>query len=249
MTSLPPLTANASLRWDIVRHWFPAPLRPSDPHDVLEIGCGQGAVGARLAASFRYVGLEVDPESFEVAQQRVKAAGGVVRDGDLSLLAADARFDAVCAFEVIEHIEHDGAALAEWAGRLRPGGWLILSTPGHPELFGAGDEMAGHFRRYTPDGLAGLLRDAGLVDVEVRPYGGPLGFVLERARSVILGRRLARAPQRPIDERTHGSGRILQPEGAAAVAVKAAGLPLRLAQRLMPRVGPGLVARGRAPSA
>jgi hypothetical protein len=41
----PPLTARGALRWNIVREM----VRDLAPESVLEIGCGQGAFGARLA--------------------------------------------------------------------------------------------------------------------------------------------------------------------------------------------------------
>ena len=68
--SLPPLTPYASLRWDVVRR-----LLPRERSRVLEVGCGQGAVGVRLAAGHDYTGVELDGESVEVARRRLADAG------------------------------------------------------------------------------------------------------------------------------------------------------------------------------
>ena len=124
-------------------------LLPPGHLDALEVGCGQGGFGARLAQRYHYVGVEPDATSCTVAQARVAAAGGVgeVRHGDLSVVKPDETFDLVVAFEVIEHIEDDVTALAEWVSHLRPGGWLVLSTPAWQKRFGPADEMVGHFRR------------------------------------------------------------------------------------------------------
>ena len=71
-----PLTPNASLRYDLVQRMLPAGVT-----DVLEVGCGQGAAGARLAQRFRYLGVEPDRESWEVARRRIAAVGrGEVRN-------------------------------------------------------------------------------------------------------------------------------------------------------------------------
>ena len=98
--------------------------RPPDRSIVLEVGCGQGGFGARLAQRYAYVGVEPDAISCAVAEQRLAAAGGrgEVRNGDLSVVGADEMFDLVCAFEVIEHIEDDADALRSGRTRLRPGG-------------------------------------------------------------------------------------------------------------------------------
>jgi SAM-dependent methyltransferase len=241
---LPPLTPNAWLRWDVVSRALP-PGR-----DLLEVGCGMGAVGTRLARRYRYTGLEPDPDSYAVAAQRLAGSGRVL-PGSLELLDDAERFDVVCAFEVIEHLPDDDEVIGSWVARLRPGGHLVLSTPGHPERFGPADRLAGHLRRYDPDALATLLVDAGLVDVEVLPYGGPLSFVLEYGRNTIARRRLrADAAGRADDaERTAGSGRLLQPRARASGALTRWGTaPFRSLQRVVPSGGTGLVARGRVPA-
>jgi SAM-dependent methyltransferase len=243
---LPPLAFNAWLRYDVVQR-----LLPPDVRDVLEVGCGQGSLGARLSRRYGYLGVELDPVSYEVAAARVAAAGGTgeVRQGDLSLLDPAERFDLVCAFEVLEHIEDDRAALADWVDRLRPGGWVLLSTPAYQHRFGPADEMAGHFRRYDPAVMAERLRAAGLVDVEVVLYGMPLGYLLEAARNAVGRRRQARTEETGIAERTSGSGRLLQPNSRRAGLVTQLGTaPFRRIQRFFPGRGPGLVARGRLPA-
>ncbi len=158
----------------------------------------------------------------------------------------DARFDLVCAFEVLEHLEDDKAALAEWAGRVRPGGWLMLSVPAHQARFAPWDTLVGHFRRYDPAALADLLASTGFGDIQVRQYGFPLGFALEAVRNRIAARRLAGGETESMEERTASSARQLQPGGGAkAMAIRYGVLPFRLAQRAVPGAGTGLVALAR----
>jgi SAM-dependent methyltransferase len=238
-----PLALNAWLRFDVISR-----LLPPDVKDVLEVGCGQGAVGARLAQHYNYLGVEPDASSYDVARQRVAAMGsGEVRNISVGELDADARFDMVCAFEVLEHIEDDEAVLRELTGRLRPGGWVLLSVPAHQRRMGAWDELVGHFRRYDPAAMGALLTRCGFEDIEVRQCGAALGFVLEAGRNVVGKRRLAKVSEVSIEERTAGSGRLLQPNGGLkGTAMRYATSPFRMLQRALPNAtGTGLVARAR----
>ncbi len=240
-TQVAPLAPNAWLRFDVVERMLPAGVT-----DVLEIGCGRGAFGARLAERYSYLGIEPDQDSWAVARARIEALGrGEVRNVSSAALAGQ-RFDIVCAFEVLEHLEDDAGALAEWARLLRPGGWLLLSVPAHQRRFGPWDELVGHFRRYDERSITRLLRNAGFTDVSVRLYGFPLGYLLEPVRNAVGRRRLAAAAGQSYEERTSGSGRQLQPSAAALGSViRWATAPFRLMQRAVPNAGTGLVVRAR----
>ena len=141
----------------------------------------------------------------------------------------------MCAFEVLEHIEDDATTLKEWAARLRPGGWLLLSVPAHQHRYAPADELAGHFRRYDPAGMTALLASCGFTEIKIRQYGFPLGYLLEAGRNQIARRRLAASAGQSLAERTAGSGRLLQPSGGSdgcghpvgngAVPGAAAGVP------------------------
>jgi SAM-dependent methyltransferase len=236
-----PLAPSAWLRLDVVQR-----VLPPGVIDVLEIGCGRGGFGARLAQRSNYVGLEPDYESWAVAKARVGAVGrGEVRN-EASDALADERFDLVCAFEVLEHIEHDAAAVAEWAALLRPHGWLLLSVPADQRRFGPVDEMAGHFRRYDREGMTALLTEAGFSEIEIRRYGYPLGYVLEALKNLVAKRRLAAMANQSIAERTAGSGRFLQPSGGLySFASRWVTMPFRLTQRAVPQAGTGMVVLAR----
>jgi 2-polyprenyl-3-methyl-5-hydroxy-6-metoxy-1,4-benzoquinol methylase len=84
---------------------------------ILEIGCGSGWVGEYLKRNgwHNYVGLDIVPPADVV---------GDVREWQSLGLAAES-FDAIVAFEVVEHVDcfracHD---------LLRPGGRMLITTP------------------------------------------------------------------------------------------------------------------------
>jgi SAM-dependent methyltransferase len=240
-----PLAPNAALRFDVVDR-IVGSLRPTS---VLEIGCGQGAAGTRLARRVpEYLGVEPDPVSFGIARSRIEPVGGSVRNHDHTGLPTGSSYDLVCAFEVLEHLEDDKGALADWVQLIRPGGHLLLSVPAWPARFSAADTYAGHFRRYTPQDISDVLADAGLVEPKVTLYGWPLGLALEAARNRVARSRTSVAGTRSIQERTAASGRFLQPTGLAGLAVAGGVIPFRYLQRLAPTRGTGLVALARRPA-
>lgn len=241
---LPPLTPRAWLRHDLIWDHL-ADLPPGSP--VLEIGTGQGAMGARLARRFDYLGVERDPTSGEVARDRVESQGdGRVVIGELADLTELEPVDAVCAFEVLEHIEDDVGALEIWRKLLRPDGRVILSVPTFQDRFGAWDALVGHHRRYDPDELHETLEEAGYVDVRVDLYGFPLAYVLEEVRNRVARRRTAKPTYRG---RTAQSGRLLQPSSSLGVVAWLATLPFRALQRITPpsRLDTGAVVSARSP--
>lgn len=241
--NLPPLTARAHLRWALIEP-IVAGLAPVD---LLEIGCGQGAVGVRLAGMTEHLTVvEPDDASFAVASARIVAAGGTAVHGDHTALPPDARFDLVCSFEVLEHIEDDAASLADWVTLVRPGGHLLLSTPSG--RMGPSDVAVGHFRRYSVSQMRALLAEVGLVDIDVRLHGWPLGYVLDFVRHAAVRRRGRRVTSQSMAERTGTSGRMFQPTGAVTGAAMRWGTrPFVAMQRFVPQRGTALVALARRP--
>ena len=240
MASVVPLAPNAAMRWSVVRRF----VDRLGPKTILEIGCGQGAFGARLSPRASYLAVEPDATSFAVAKHRIERAGGRIRNATSDAIDDQDPYDLVCAFEVLEHLEDDVAALSSWRSLVAPGGHILLSMPAWQERFNHWDKMVGHYRRYSPDQCRDVLTTAGFADVEVVVYGWPLGYVTENVRSRIAARR-AMVPEggagASMQERTAGSGRVLQPRTVAGVAVQLATSPFIALQRLQPARGTGLV--------
>jgi SAM-dependent methyltransferase len=218
------LTLSGWHRYDLVRSRITKlPVR-----SILEIGPGLGGFGARLVADYDYVGAEVDAESARIARERL---AGVGRGRIVTGTAADVgeQFDLVCAFEVLEHVQDDTAALAEWREQIRPGGWLALSVPAWQHRWGAHDERAGHFRRYDRGKLVSLVSRAGFANVEVLGYGFPLLSALHPLWNALSARGRTEAT---LEERTHASGRFRQPPAWAGTVTQVVALPFVRLQRL-----------------
>nr|WP_276582079.1 class I SAM-dependent methyltransferase [Cellulomonas sp. RIT-PI-Y] len=229
------------MRWDLVDRVLPTDRRLS----VVEMGCGMGAFGARLAARYAdYTGVEPATESAQVARERVAPYGGRVV-ADQSDLDPDQRFDLLCAFEVLEHLEDDAGLLRDWAQLLRPGGQVVVSVPADPDRMGPWDEKVGHYRRYDREQMTDVLEAAGLRPLQVQHYGYPFGYALETARNLIARRQERQFAGVPFDERTEGSGRQRQAVSPTAGRLRhVATRPFAVWQRRVPTAGPGLIGLG-----
>lgn len=137
---------------------------------VLDVGCGIGDLGFRLAArGADVVGVELDPAKVTYAS-RVRdrwgfrnlhfIAGDATRLGQLGL----GRFDAAFCLALLEHVEDDIGLVRQIAALLRPGGLLVVEVPSAarrtiPEV----EASDGHARPgYHPWKVEVLLAAAGL---------------------------------------------------------------------------------------
>jgi SAM-dependent methyltransferase len=205
---------------------------PSDAR-ILEIGCGTGHNLAMLSGFGHVDGLELDDEARALSEQRL---GRSVLSSPLPELAGvpERHYDLVGAFDVIEHIDDDEAALASIGTRLKPGGKLVMTVPAHPWMWSAHDVVNHHKRRYSKRSLRKLI-DASPLQLERIGYFNSLLFplaVAERAASKLRGKQdadvtLPPAPLNAALEKVFGAerylvGRLPLPVGLSLFAVASA---------------------------
>jgi len=82
---------------------------------------------------------------------------------------ADAVFDTVLLFDVLEHLQQPDASLAEACRVLRPQGTLVARIP---FLYPLHDQPH-DFQRWTQHGLADLFHRHGFRVIRIQPYGQP----------------------------------------------------------------------------
>lgn len=101
------------------------------PQAVLEIGCGSGALGARLKSvvpGLQWDGIELFPAAAVKAKSVLdRVFEGSIEEFDLDPLAAT--YDTIVMGDVLEHLINPWSALKRLAGILRRNGNLCMSVP------------------------------------------------------------------------------------------------------------------------
>jgi SAM-dependent methyltransferase len=138
----------------LARYWWVSGL--AEGRRVLDAGCGVGYGSAMLAAAGAagVVGMDIAADAVAAAAEANPELEFVA--GDVHALPfADASFDLVVCFEVIEHVTEQDAVIAELARVLAPEGVLAVSSPNRG-VYPEGNPH--HLHEYTPDELEAALR-------------------------------------------------------------------------------------------
>jgi SAM-dependent methyltransferase len=163
----PKLVLREACVHDASRDWAPGAF--------LEMGAGTGQMTQLfLERGFHGACYDLGADSRRMARDRLAGYGERIAVVDDVAALAPASFDYLFAFEVLEHIEDDAAALAAWSRFVRPGGRALVSVPAHARKYGRSDELVGHVRRYEKRQLRALLEQAGFDDVRIVNYGFPI---------------------------------------------------------------------------
>ena len=207
--------------------------RPEAGAAVLEVGCGTGHNLPMLGRYGRVEAIEIDEAARAVAEKRL---GRKVHGAPLPELKGirAGKYDLIGAFDVIEHIPDDHAAIAALAKRLSPAGKLVMTVPAHQWMWSAHDVVNHHQRRYSKAGLKALI-DGSSLKLEKIGYLNSLLFPL--AVGARFAGRLAgkdssddTLPPKPVNwafEKVFGLerhlvGRLPLPPGLSLFAVAAA---------------------------
>jgi 2-polyprenyl-3-methyl-5-hydroxy-6-metoxy-1,4-benzoquinol methylase len=109
-------------------------LERARPSSIVDVGCGEGVLTERWAASLegaRVVGIDLDDPKLRAEWDRRSRANlrFIAGSGD-RLPFGDAEFEAATAMEVLEHVPDPEAVLTEMA-RVSSR-WILVSVPREP---------------------------------------------------------------------------------------------------------------------
>ena len=166
-----------------------------DRPEILDCGCGTGANMKMLSAFGRVTGFDITFAGPVFA--RTYAQTRLAQASVLAIPLADASFDFVTAFDVLQSL-HDGEeplALAEMRRVLKPGGFLMVNTAALPFLRGQHAVFGDEVRRSTRSQLRARLERAGFAVVRLTytnftllPFMIPVRLTPAHHRSRIAGR-------------------------------------------------------------
>lgn len=136
-------------------------LVPSGKTKFLEIGCGTGGFIEKIVhnESLEITGSEIYLRGLLYAKRNLPHVDFIQFDVTKGVVGDE--FDIIVAFDVIEHIENDVAAISNINRMLHRGGIFIVTVPQHMFLWSKLDEIVKHKRRYSRRELVAKLQSNG----------------------------------------------------------------------------------------
>lgn len=128
---------------------------------ILEIGCGTGGNIEFLKNYGSVSAVEPDPYAISITMGNgfLNVQKGALPD---LLPNFEKKFDLICLFDVLEHVENDLAGLKNCKRLLNHNGIIIITVPALKLLWSQHDEVHNHKRRYTKKEITSLVTKSGL---------------------------------------------------------------------------------------
>jgi len=159
--------------------------------EILDVGCGTGAILRRLGSPEKNVGVDLAEEAISFCRRRGLSN---VRQGDICALPfGDVSFDAVICSSVLYHqwVSDVAAAVREMRRVLRPGGLLLVNVPAFRFLHSAHDIAVMTARRFRRPEIRRLLLEQGFA-IQRLTYWTSLLFPLAVVARTLGGSEMGR---------------------------------------------------------
>lgn len=146
-------------------------LTQHSQNQILEIGCGTGGNLSMLSKFGDVIGIEMNLAAQMYSELKSSPMNNIeIRSGfapDNLPLDKKERFDAVCMFDVLEHISEEHETLIGLRDLLTVNGKLFLTVPAYQWLWSSHDDFNHHKRRYSRKTLIKALSKSGYKAIKV----------------------------------------------------------------------------------
>lgn len=152
---------------------------PSELGDVLDVGCGTGAILSSLVDQFpasKLTGVDASSEMLQIAKDRLPPQVELRTGWAEELAFEHSSFDTVVCCNVFHFIRHPDQALQEMLRVLRPGGVIIITdwcddylTCKLCDIYLRWSDPS-HFRMYGVSEFQQLIEEAGASQVQIHRY-------------------------------------------------------------------------------
>jgi len=176
---------------DFVTRVLPEALEPGSR--ILDVGSGKRPaidLATKRRLGLHVVGLDVDEGELSRAPEGCYES---VIVGDIASADLNGPYDMIISCAVLEHVSNTPDAISNMASALSPGGTTLHFIPCGLAPFALVNRALGpvfskrllfalypekkvsqgfeaYYRRCTPSGMRGLMRNSGLTSIEVTPY-------------------------------------------------------------------------------
>lgn len=160
-------------------------LPPGKGLCILDAGCGNGFIAGKLASiGHRVTGIDLSEDGINLARKTYPNVCFETCSVYDDLHSIVENVDVVVSSEVIEHLYYPKQFLKNMYSIIRPGGYIILTTPYHGylknlalSLFNYWDKHhtvgweGGHIKFFSEKTLSRMLRESGFSDVRFNNAG------------------------------------------------------------------------------
>ncbi len=212
--------------------WMYESVKPWLGSRVVELGAGRGNMSRHIRKHPNVLLTDYRLDYLIPLRERWPSPNLQIGKLDMTLAADYEQLrafapDTVVFFNVLEHLEDDGAVLRNLFETVPVGCRIVVLVPYNMRLYSVFDKELGHFRRYGKDELEGKMREAGL-EVETQFFFNKVGVLAWYVANTLGGQKVLK----PWQLRLYG---LLTPI-------------FRVLDRILPTSGLSTVVVGRKPA-
>jgi SAM-dependent methyltransferase len=129
---------------------------------ILEVGCGPGG-NLNMLNDFGFIkAFEMSKDAIAMARKQTNNCFDIkVGSCPNDIPFEGEKFDLICMFDVLEHIDEDGETLIVLKKLLKDNGKLLITVPAYQWLYGGHDKLLHHKRRYSFNELTIKAKSSG----------------------------------------------------------------------------------------